>query len=206
MNIESTDKPGGGDTRAKFANMLDFYPRVGLKFSMFVRVYPGLIPLRSSRRGFTLIELIVVMLLLVTLAGLSVPQFRGFVEGRRLQEEGRRFIAATRFAHNEAISRSERVELWVSPSKNQYGLRTSTYYQHPNHEPVEFKLGEKIKLKIDGKWLDKEGVAVIVYWPDGTLEQDGMEEFAFTDSQKGTLKIGLDELGVNYEIQDDDTN
>jgi prepilin-type N-terminal cleavage/methylation domain-containing protein len=171
-------------------------------------VCPRLLPPRffQANRGFTLLELIVVMLLLVTMAGISVPQFRGFVDGQRLQEEGRRFIALSRFARNEAISRSERVELWMSPAKKQYGIRRSPYYQRPNVETTEYTLDEKIALKVEGKWLDKDGSAVIVYWPDGTLEADGVEEFTFEGKEKGVVTIVLDELGVNYEIQADDTN
>ena len=54
-------------------------------------------------RPFTLLELIVVMLVLVTMMGLAAPRLAGFLPGRRLDDEARRLWALTRHGQQEAI-------------------------------------------------------------------------------------------------------
>jgi type II secretory pathway pseudopilin PulG len=71
----------------------------------------------------TLIELILVMALLSVIMAIATPSLSTFFKGRRAQEEARRMLALTRYAHSEAISRSEPMEMWFNMEHKLYGLR-----------------------------------------------------------------------------------
>ena len=53
-------------------------------------------------RGFTLIELVVVMTLLVTVIALASPSLAGFFRGRALDAEARRMMSLTRLGQSRA--------------------------------------------------------------------------------------------------------
>lgn len=153
----------------------------------------------NYNQGFTLIEMIVVMLLIVTLAGIAVPRMRNFVEGRRLREEGRRFLALTRGARGEAVSRGERIELRITPKEGRYELVRSPYFQHPAEETPVFQLEEGIQWKVDKNWLAKDGTASIIYHPDGALDEDGAGQVSLVDSHENALTFAPDGLGIYFE-------
>src|SRR5215208_532805 len=63
-------------------------------------------PARSAgvRSGFTLIELILVLGLLLIVAGISYPTLKNFFRGRALDSEARRFLSLTRYAQSRAAA------------------------------------------------------------------------------------------------------
>ncbi len=83
---------------------------------------------RHSPRGFTLIELVVVMMLLATVLAFAAPRLTGFTKGREVEEEIRRLAALTRFARETAIGEGERMELWLDGAEGTYGLRAQDPY------------------------------------------------------------------------------
>lgn len=77
----------------------------------------------AARRGMTLIELILVMALLSVILAYSTPALSNFFKGRKSMEEARRMLSLTRYAHSEAISRAEPMEMWFNLERKIYGLR-----------------------------------------------------------------------------------
>jgi type IV fimbrial biogenesis protein FimT len=62
--------------------------------------------MRSSARGFTLIELMVVVTLAALLLGLGVPSFTGFIATQRVKTAASDFSMAAVLARSEAIKRN----------------------------------------------------------------------------------------------------
>jgi len=59
---------------------------------------------RAPRGGFTLLELIAVLVLLSTVLAIAAPSLRGFARGRQTSDTAARMLALTRLAHSGAAS------------------------------------------------------------------------------------------------------
>ncbi|PXX89401.1 pilus assembly protein [Marinobacter vulgaris] len=66
---------------------------------------------RSALRGFTLIELMVVVAVLAIVATVAVPSFRQVIENNRLATESNRLFSAMSFARSEAVRVGDDVSL-----------------------------------------------------------------------------------------------
>jgi type IV fimbrial biogenesis protein FimT len=60
-------------------------------------------------RGFTLIELMVVVAIAAVLLAIGVPSFKSFIEGQRVKTAASDFATAAVFARSEAIKRNAEV-------------------------------------------------------------------------------------------------
>ena len=72
--------------------------------------------MQSRSRGFTLIELMVVVTLAAVLLGIGVPSFKGFVAGQRVKTAAGEFAMAVVFARAEAIKRNADVTITAATS------------------------------------------------------------------------------------------
>ncbi len=61
-------------------------------------------PRRSNNSGFTLIELVLVMLILATCAAIAAPSLSGFTRGRRLPNTAQEFVTTARWCRAQAVS------------------------------------------------------------------------------------------------------
>ncbi|WP_404299056.1 GspH/FimT family pseudopilin [Halomonas sp.] len=64
----------------------------------------------SSRRGFTLIELIVTIAVAAILAALAAPSYQRFIASNRLSSDYNEVLSGLNFARSEAIKRREAIE------------------------------------------------------------------------------------------------
>lgn len=65
--------------------------------------------MRHKQSGFTIIELMIVVVLIGILAVVAVPGFQGLIEANRLTSATNSVIGVLNFARSEAVRRGERV-------------------------------------------------------------------------------------------------
>jgi prepilin-type N-terminal cleavage/methylation domain-containing protein len=166
---------------------------------------------KIDRRGITLIELICVMVVLSGVMAISVPVLSRFFSGRSLEEESRRFLALTRYARSEAVSRSALLELWIEPDLGSYGLSRQAVnaaddssVQYHENSAREYQLAEGLEFEVDSQNLDDEGRAKILFWPDGAIDEESLDELTIREDEKNSIDIKRAEFGMGYEIKEEE--
>lgn len=149
----------------------------------------------------TLIELILVMGVLATVMALIGTSLSSFFAGRRLQEEGRRLLALTRFARAEAISRSATLEVWLDPKGQTYGMRPQSEVDDDNRPPLEYQLADGLSLDIPPDAVNAQGQATILFLPDGTIGEGSASTVGIQESADSELILERAAVGVGYSIR-----
>ena len=183
-------------------------------------------PTRSRRHGFTLIEMILVMALLVVAVSMVSPRLSGFIRGRALESEARRVLALTHAARSRAISESMPVLLWLDATVGRYGVERETRGQNGDPLSQEFTVDDHLRIAFDqaqrliGQTLTSTrttgllpGVATspksatartepsIRFLPDGTLDEDSPNAIRIEDSDGSVLWLVEGSDRRHYEIR-----
>lgn len=103
---------------------------------------------RTRRQGFTLIELICVMALLIVVVAMVSPQLSGFFRGRNLDSEVRRFYSLTLHGQQRAISEGMPMLLWIDPDERAYGLLPETIETGTTPRMLRYELGEDVGVQL----------------------------------------------------------
>src|ERR1035441_9122537 len=101
-----------------------------------------------TRRGFTLIELILVMALLTIVISLTAPKLSRFFHGRTLDSEARRLLALTRSGQSRAVSEGVPMDLWVDAELGRFGLEAEPSYETSDSKAVDFTLDGGLQLAV----------------------------------------------------------
>ena len=152
------------------------------------------------RRGFTLIELIVVMALLTIAMAVTMPSLSRFFAGRSLTEEARRVMAVTRYARSHAVSRSVPVEVRIDVDAATITLGPRAGYAAEDEETIEIQLDDRTAFDVDEAAIDENGEATIVFLPDGTIEEGSVDALVLVNDRGDSIEIARAEVGARYII------
>ncbi|MGI5912799.1 MAG: prepilin-type N-terminal cleavage/methylation domain-containing protein [Syntrophomonadaceae bacterium] len=86
----------------------------------------------SNKRGFTLVELLVVLVLIAILALISFPQFDRVVQEYKLDTDARQLAWVLRSARQEAITSGHTQRVIFNITKGQYSKGGNRYTLSPN--------------------------------------------------------------------------
>lgn len=176
---------------------------------------------RLQPAGFTLIELIVVMTLLIVVISFAAPSLAGFFRGRAVEAEARRMLSLSRQGQSRAASEGIPTILWVDIAQRTYGLEADSSYGDGNQDPkaIEYKLDSNVNLEIDATDSTRSMISgntlfgseqstsphgslpQMRFQPDGGIEESSPETFRLSDRDGGTLWLGLSRNRLNYEVR-----
>lgn len=154
----------------------------------------------NHKSGFTLIELILVMGVLATMAAIVIPALGSFLKGQDISQEGKRFVALTQFAHSEAISSGVSQTLWIDPDRKTYGLREPVGFTENTNSGKVYTLGANLDFELDANAARSFGEFAIRFLPDGEIEEGSLTNLAIERPNDERLWIALSTNGFNYEI------
>lgn len=133
---------------------------------------------RSSVRGFTLFELVLVMIVLALAAGLLAPRFSDFMPSWQVRTSARRVVAWLVQARGEAAATGLRHRFVLDSAGRRYGLvREARPFREPGtFEPLAGlwaaeELPEGVELAVQGFAEDEAGRRVLEFRPDGTARE-----------------------------------
>ena len=127
---------------------------------------------RSHDRGFTIIELIVVLVIMVTAAAITGPNLVRGLAGVKLKSAARDVASALRYSRSYAVIRARESEFHLDLEKNSYRV---------SGKKKLYRLSDSVRLKLVTAESEITGVeeGVIRFFPDGsstggrvTLEAD----------------------------------
>ncbi len=175
----------------------------------------------AHRAGFTLIELILVMALLVVVLALVAPSLGNFFRGRTLDSEARRFVSLARFGESRAVSEGIPMLLWIDVRQGSYGLAAEPTYGATDPHAVSYEVGRDVVIEIlapasaaarreqaqASARLGRDAT-VVRFQPDGFIGAGGPEVVAFRPDPKAGRKVepgdgvwvARSQNGLHYEI------
>jgi type II secretion system protein H len=141
----------------------------------------------GDRAGFSLIELIVVVMLIGVMVGLIVPHMRGTYEDVLLRATGRKLADAARLAHSQAITVNAAHRVRIDVASHRYAVERAD--RDLDHGPAFVPLRQVPGS--DGTFHDRISIEIrdaanrlptsaseqratagpgIVFYPDGTAD------------------------------------
>jgi len=167
----------------------------------------------THRSGFTLIELILVMALIVVMAALVTPRMAEFFRGRTLDNEARRFLTLTRYGQNRAVSEGVPMLVWVDREKRRYGVEAQPGYLEKDDKALEYTLADGLEIEVADS-LTSYGTAnaqviarnlpanlrFIRFSPDGFISDVSPEYVLIRRTENDVVAISPGRNWQSYEI------
>jgi prepilin-type N-terminal cleavage/methylation domain-containing protein len=167
---------------------------------------------KTPRFGFTLLELILVMALLLIVLGVSAPQLQNFFRGRNLDSEARRFLSLTVYGQSRAITEGVPMLLWVDVRQRTYGLRAASGYMDPDPKALEFALDQNLRMEVPAI-VGTPGVQVnisdrivgnlptIRFTPDGFISESSPPRVFILQGDRDIIAAVESTNRLRYELQ-----
>jgi type II secretion system protein H len=126
----------------------------------------------TTRRGFTLIEMVLVLLLVALVAGIVAPSLRNFSSGAQLRDTADRFVTLTRLARVQALSTGQVHRLTIDSSKNQCVVEAENAQQLEalsGHLDSSFAIPDGLRIQMK----DAQGTArdFVEFYPNGRTQK-----------------------------------
>lgn len=162
---------------------------------------------RPSRiAGFTLIELILVLALLVIITSLAAPAMANFIRGRALDSEARRLNALMHAAQSRAVSEGMTMVLWVDEKQNTYGLQAETTGKSGDAKSENLSVDSTLQIAVLNAGLGApttfNGLPAIRFLADGMVDENSPQTLQLTDSAGISRWLIGKRNRTGYEISD----
>ena len=167
----------------------------------------SLFEIRRSKfsRGFTLIELILVLALLVIITSLAAPAMSNFIRGQALGSEARRMLALMHAGQSRAVSEGMPMVLWVDEKQGAYGLQAETAGKTGDPKAEDLALDGNLQIAVvntGSAGTTKSGnLPAIRFLPDGTVDENSPQTLRLMDAKGNTLWLIESRNRNGYEIQ-----
>ena len=133
-------------------------------------------PRFKSRSGFTLLEMVLVLLILTIVVAMAAPSLRGFWHGSRIKDAGDQIMAVTRFARTQAISDGTVYRLNIAPDGDGYWLTMQSaegFTQLPSEFGRQYDLPDDARIQL--MKLDGSGADHVDFFPNGRTEASSIK-------------------------------
>ena len=169
-------------------------------------------------RGFSLIELLLVMALLSIVIAIALPSLSNFFRGRTLDAEARRMLSLTRYGQSRAVSEGIPMVLWVDPENRTYGLEQEPGWDETDAKSVNLKLDDNLKVEVirtnvakpllavasplrsTGAVDTKQNLPSIRFLPDGSIAESSLPGIHLLEKDGASLWLSRSKKRMSYEI------
>jgi|WetSurMetagenome_2_1015567.scaffolds.fasta_scaffold02133_10 type II secretion system protein H len=162
-------------------------------------------PVKEAKRlslceGFTLLELILVMVIISTVLAMAAPSLRGFFSSRKIHDAASNLLSLTRYARTQAITEGKNYRLNFDGDNGYYWLTTN---QGGADSDLNNEFGRKFLLPDDTTFqLEKEDDKTgkekfVAFYPQGLAE---VSTITLTDRRGDVVKILSPSPAESYRI------
>lgn len=180
----------------------------------------------AGRHGFTLVEMVLVLALLVVAVSLVSPRISGFIRARAVESEARRLLAITHAGRSRAISEGRVMYLWLDAAQGRYGLEPEIPGRRGDSAAIEFSSdpGLQVSFTTATSLLGQTGSGIlpkplsaagnrvrsprnvpgIRLLPDGSIDEESPQAMQIRDGEGSTLWLVEGSDRRHYEIRTTD--
>ncbi len=147
----------------------------------------------NKSRGFTLLELLVVLVIAVGVMGLVIPRLSGLSGTTQLKSSARQLAAGLRSARNQAVSKQQEAVLKLDLEKHQFSV---------SGRSRQVSLGKNIQLKLytaQSEQIDQTS-GNVRFFPDGSSTGGHIT----LSTQRIAYRVDVDWLTGRIKIQDEE--
>jgi general secretion pathway protein H len=112
-----------------------------------------------GQRGFTLVEVLVVMAIMALVLGLVATSLSRSISGAEARESGRKMVAALRYTRTQAILKKSEQVFTVNLAERSYAA--------PGRPQVSLPEGVELQLTTAASEVVEDDVGRIRFFPDG---------------------------------------
>ena len=157
-------------------------------------------------RGFTLVELILVLALLVIVTSLAAPAMSRFIRGRALDSEARRMLSLMHAGQSRAVSEGAPMVLWVDEKAGSYGLEAETSGKNGDTKAETLPLDSTLQMAVQNTGLGTpvtfNNLPAVRFLADGSVDENSLPVLKLTDSAGFARWFSLNSARTGYEIRD----
>jgi len=158
----------------------------------------------SGGAGFTLIELILVLALLVIITSIAAPAMSRFVRGRALDTETRRLYALMHLAQSRAVSEGAPMMLWLDGNTGSYGVAAEGSAQTGDPKAETLNVDSTVALSVGnlttGTQTTFNNLPAIRFLADGTVDENSPQTVKLMDADGFGRLLTETRLRTGYEI------
>ena len=168
---------------------------------------------RRRNRGFTLVELIVVMVLLLIVASMVAPRMSSVFRGRAPSSEARRMLSLLNYGRSRAIAEGVPVLLWVDTTRSTYGLMVQAGHTGESERQDVFTAEPSLRFEVpaatdapaseqeDERLGLPENLPAIRFNADGFFDESSVGKIIIRQGDEGALEIAPTLNRLSYEIR-----
>jgi general secretion pathway protein H len=150
--------------------------------------------IRRARQGFTLIEMVVVLLIIAIGITLAVPLIEGGFDAREVRRAARQIAATMVHCRVEAMSRSAPQGMVINPHRNTVATTDwGRWVVLTDRAVIE---------RLEGGAEVGDGARQILFFPNGSTSGADVVVASRRDRTSNRLRIRLDPLIGRVEVED----
>lgn len=127
-----------------------------------------------SSSGFTLLELVLVLVIICTALAVAAPSLRGWSAGSKVRDTAEQFVAVTKWARLRAVADAATVRLKIDALAGTYQVLKQDAHDPESFQAVDSDWGKAFALpsgySIQLSQVEGAAADAVHFFPDGRIE------------------------------------